>query len=100
MTVDLDTSAAVSLNFDKVQTLYNLEDITLSLSGHCKSAISILEMLEAIPSNSFTDGWSAAPYLSRLNGYNESLTALTARISNSVGLVRISSAIDRSLIDR
>lgn len=53
MTLNLDTAAAVALNFEKVQELRNLEDETLSLSGYCKSATSVLEMLKSGPSYDF-----------------------------------------------
>ena len=91
MTVDLDTPTGMCLTFESVQTLHHLEDVTLSLSGHCKSAKAALETIGSIPGiNAFTDSWSIGPLLNRLNGYSENIPALIARINNSIGLVIIS----------
>ena len=39
MTLNLQRSAAVTLNFDKVQGLRDLEDAVLSLSAYCKGSL-------------------------------------------------------------
>ncbi|KAL8717865.1 MAG: hypothetical protein Q9225_004934 [Loekoesia sp. 1 TL-2023] len=87
MTVGLDTTAAVALNFDRVRELRNLRDETFSMQGYCKSAIEILKTLDGIPANGLDDEWLIAPFMNRLEGYKESLSILASRVSNSIDLV-------------
>ena len=86
-TLKIDTPAAVSLKFDTVQDLRDVEDDTHSSIGHCKSALKVAKMLEAIPDNQLKEEWSLATYVDRLSGFTESLPILTTKISNSIELV-------------
>lgn len=87
MTLDLET-AGVSLTFNEVQGLRDLEDRTLSLSGHCKSALCVTQRLQKVPGAGFEYPWVLEPYSDRLSDFMESLSALTARINNTIDLVR------------
>ncbi|KAL9044575.1 MAG: hypothetical protein Q9214_002296 [Letrouitia sp. 1 TL-2023] len=85
MTLDLKPSI-VGLTFDEVQGLRNLEDKVLSLGGYCKSALSIVQMLQSIPETKFEQEWTLQPYSDRLGDFVESLSALAARINNTIDL--------------
>ena len=87
MTVDIKVSAAVSLNFDKVQGLRDLEDTALSLSAYCKAGSEIIEALQEVPGADFQETWSLRPFNARLHGYSEDLLVLTKRINNTIELV-------------
>ena len=87
MTVDIKVSAAVSLNFDKVQGLRDLEDNVLSLSAYCKAGSKVIEALQGAPGADFQGMWSLEPFNARLQGYAENLLVLTKRISNTIELV-------------
>ena len=87
MTVDIKISAAVSLNFDKVQGLRDLEDNALSLSAYCKAGSKVIEALQEVPGSNFQGVWSLKPFDTRLQGYAENLLVLTKRISNTIELV-------------
>lgn len=87
MTVDIKTSAAVSLNFDKVQGLRDLEDTALSLSAYCKAGSEIIEALQEFPEADFQGIWSLKPFDARLRGHGENLSVLTKRIGNTIELV-------------
>lgn len=87
MTVDIKTSAAVSLNFDKVQGLRDLEDTALSLNAYCKAGSEIIKSLQEIPGANFQGIWSLRPFDARLRGHDENLSVLTKRISNTIDLV-------------
>ena len=87
MTVDIKTSAGVSLNFDKVQALRDLEDTALSLSAYCKAGSEIIEALHEVPGAEFQGIWSLKQFDARLRGHTENLSVLTKRISNTIELV-------------
>ena len=87
MTVDIKTSAAVSLNFDKVQSLRDLEDTALSLSSYCKAGSEIIEALQVVAGAEFQGAWSLKPFNTRLRGHDENLSVLTKRIGNTIELV-------------
>ena len=87
MTVDIKTSAAVSLNFDKVQGLRDLEDTALSLSAYCKAGSEIIKSLQEISGANFQGIWSLRPFHARLQGDVENLSVLTKRIGNTIELV-------------
>ena len=87
MTVDIKTSAAVSLNFDKVQGLRDLEDTALSLSAYCKAGSEIIGALQVVAGAEFQGTWSLKPFDTRLRGYDEDLSVLTKRIGNTIELV-------------
>ena len=87
MTVDIKTSAAVSLNFDKVQGLRDLEDTALSLSAYCKAGSEIIKCLQDIPEANFQGIWSLSPFDARLQGHGANLSVLTKRIGNTIELV-------------
>ena len=87
MTVDIKTSAAVSLNFDKVQGLRDLEDTALSLSAYCKAGSGIIEALHDVPGADYQGVWSLKPFDARLRGYGENISVLTKRIGNTIELV-------------
>ena len=87
MTVDIKTSAAVSLNFDKVQGLRDLEDTALSLGAYCKAGSEIIEALREVPGAESQGMWSLQPFDARLKGYGENLSVLTKRIANTIDLV-------------
>lgn len=86
MTVDIKTSAAVSLNFDKVQGLRDLEDTALSLSAYCKAGSGIIEALHDVPGADYQGVWSLNPFDARLRGYGENISVLTKRIGNTIEL--------------
>ncbi len=87
MTVNIKTSAAVSLNFDKVQSLRDLEDIALSLSAYCKAGSEIINALQEVPGTDFQGIWSLKQFDAHLRGHTENLSVLTKRISNTIELV-------------
>ena len=87
MTVDIKTSAAVSLNFDKVQGLRDLKDTALSLSAYCKAGSEIIESLQEVAGADFQGTWSLDLFGTRLRGHSENISVLTQRISNSIELV-------------
>ena len=87
MTVDIKTSAAVSLNFDKVQGLRDLKDTALSLSAYCKAGSEIIEALQEAGGADFQGTWSLTPFLTRLRGHGENVSVLTERIGNTIELV-------------
>lgn len=87
MTVDIKTSAAVSLNFDKVQGLRDLKDTALSLSAYCKAGSEVIEALQEVAGADFRGMWSLNPHLTRLRGHDENVSALTKRIGNTIELV-------------
>ena len=89
MTVDINTSAAVSLNFDKVQGLRDLKDTALSLSAYCKAGSEIIEALQEIAGAGFQGAWSLKPFDTRLRGHDENLSVLTKRAGNSIELVTL-----------
>ena len=89
MTVDIRTSAAVSLNFDKVQGLRDLKDTALSLSAYCKAGSEIIEALQEVAGADFQGTWSLDPFLTRLRGYGENVSVLTERIGNTIELVSV-----------
>ncbi|KAK3175305.1 hypothetical protein OEA41_002552 [Lepraria neglecta] len=86
MTLDLKTSAAVTLSFDKVQGLRDLEDTALSLSAHCKSSLRVIEAMRKISGADFQGVWSLNSYNEQLLGYIEDLLVLTSRIGNTIDL--------------
>lgn len=98
MTVDIKTSAAVSLNFDKVQGLRDLEDTALSLSAYCKASSEIIKALHDVPEANFQGVWSLTPFDARLRGFGGNISVLTKRIGNTIELV--STAILESLSPR
>ena len=75
------------LTFDEVQSLRDLEDTTLSLTGNCRSAIDVMEKLQTIPDTGFQVTGTLKPTLARLSDLTNSLGALTARINNTIDLV-------------
>lgn len=87
MTLDLKKSAAVTLNFDKVQALRDLEDTALSLSAHCKSSLRVVEAMGEIAGAEFQGIWSLNSYNEQLLGYIEDLSVLTSKIGNTIDLV-------------
>ena len=87
MTVDIKTSAMISLNFDKVQVLRDLKDTVLSLSGYCKAGSEIVEALQEVAGADFQGTWALRPFNMRLRGYGENLRVLTKRINNAIELV-------------
>ena len=87
MTVNIKTSAAVSLNFDKVQGLRDLKDTALSLNAYCKAASGIIEALQQVPGTNFQATWSLKPLYTRLLGHAENLSVLIKRITNTIELV-------------
>ena len=87
MALDLKTSAAVTLNFDKVQGLRDLEDKALSLSAYCKGSLRIIETMKEISAADFRGVWSISSCSEKLLGYIEDLSVLTNRINNTVDLV-------------
>ena len=87
MTVNIKTSAAVSLNFDKVQGLRDLKDTALSLSAYCKAGSEIIDVLQEVTVADFQGTWSLKPFDTRLRGYGENLSVLTKRIDNTIELV-------------
>lgn len=87
MTLELEQES-VGLTFDEVLWLRDLEDIALTLTGHCKSALSTIKDLQKIPEARFEHQWTLQPYSDRLGDFIESLSALTARIKNTIDLVR------------
>ena len=89
MTLDLKTSAAVTLNFDKVQGLRDLEDTALSLSAHCKSSLRVIEAMREISGADFQGVWSLNSYNEQLLGNIEDLSVLTSRIGNTIDLVSL-----------
>lgn len=89
MTLDLKTSAAVTLNFDKVQGLRDLEDTGLSLSAYCKGSLVAIETIRQVPGAGFEGEWSLNQYVSQLSGYIEDLSVLTNRIGNTIDLVSV-----------
>ncbi|MCJ1457002.1 hypothetical protein MMC28_007368 [Mycoblastus sanguinarius] len=86
MTLDLQRTAAVILNFDKVQGLRNLEDAVLSLSAYCKGSLRVIETMQKIPEADFQGVWSLESYVAQLVGYIENLSVLTSRIGNTINL--------------
>ena len=88
-TLHLETSAAVTRNFDKVQGLRDLEDDALSLSAHCKSSLELIEKLQQIPGTDFQGIWSLDSYKAQLVGYVENMSVLTNRIANTIDLVSL-----------
>ena len=95
MTLDLQRSAAVTLNFDKVQGLRDLEDTVLSLSAYCKGSLRVIEMLRTIPGADFQGMWSLESYIAQLLDYGENLAVLTSRIGNTINLVSLESGFFR-----
>lgn len=87
MTLNLEPNI-VGLTFDEVQGLRDLEDTALSLGGYCKSALSIVQRLQSIPDTKLEQEWTLQPYSDRLGDFIESLSALVARINNTIDLVR------------
>ena len=88
-TLHLETSAAVTRNFDKVQGLRDLKDAALSLSAHCKSSLELIEKFQEIPGADFQGVWSLDSYKAQLVGYVENMSVLTSRIGNTVDLVSL-----------
>ena len=88
-TLHLETSAAVTRNFDKVQGLRDLEDAALSLSAHCKSGLELIEKFQQIPGAGFQGVWSLNSYKAQLVGYVENMSVLTNRIGNTIDLVSL-----------
>lgn len=87
MTLNIKTSATVTLNFDKVQGLRDLEDTALSLSAYCKADAEILQVLQEVAGADFQGTWSLKPFETRLRGHGENLSVLTKRIGNTIELV-------------
>ena len=88
-TLHLETPAAVTQNFDKVQGLRDLEDTALSLSAHCKSSLEIIESVQEIPGADFQGLWSLNSYKAQLVGHVENMSVLTKRIGNTIDLVSL-----------
>lgn len=86
MTLDLQRSAAVTLNFDKVQGLRDLEDEVLSLSAYCKGSLRVIETLRTIPEANFQGVWSLESHIAQLLDYIENLSVLTSKIGNTINL--------------
>lgn len=86
MTLELEQDGA-GLTFDEVESLRDLEDIVLSLIGYCKSASSIIQSLQRVKEAKFEYEWTLQPYSDRLSDFIETLSALTARITNTIDLV-------------
>ena len=89
MTLNLKTAADVTLSFDKVQGLRNLEDETLSLSAFCKGSVRVIEEIRGIVGAEAEGIWSLRPYHEQLIGYVEDLAVLTKRIANTIDLVSL-----------
>ena len=87
MTLSLKTAATVTLNFDKVQALRDLEDTTLSLGAYCKASSGVLEVLKEISHAGFQGAYSLNPHRSELLGYIENVSVLTDRIKITIDLV-------------
>ena len=90
MILDLENKAAVRLNFEQVQGLRDLAEQTLSLSGYCKSNLQVLKALNNLEDSSqhlYQGEWSLQPYRARLDGFVESISALSRRIGNAIDLV-------------
>lgn len=87
MTLDLKKSAAVTLNFDKVQGLRDLEDAALSLSAFCKGSLQVIGELQEVAEADFQGVWSLKSYRAQLSGYVEDLSVLNSRIKNTIDLV-------------
>lgn len=91
MTLDLQRSAAVTLNFDKVQGLRDLEDQVLSLSAYCKGSLRVIETLRTVPEANFQGVWSLESHIAQLLDYIENLSVLTSKIGNTINLVSLES---------
>ena len=89
MTLDLETSDAISLNFEKVQGLRDLKDETLSLSAYCKASQGVIHALKQVPDSDFKSAWTLDPYEQRLEGFMENLLVMTGKISNTIDLVSL-----------
>ena len=87
MTLNLKTTATVTLNFDKVQALRDLEDTTLSLGAYCKASLGVLEVLKEISQAGFRGAHSLNRYRPELLGYIENVSVLTDRIKITIDLV-------------
>ena len=87
MTVDIKTSTAVSLSFDKVQGLRDLKDTALSLSAYCKAGSGIIEALQEVAGANFQGAWSLKSFDTRLREHDENLSVLTKRTGNTIELV-------------
>lgn len=87
MTLNIKTSAAVTLNFDTVQCLRDLEDTTLSLGAYCKASLGVLEVLRKTSHADSRGAGSFNPYRSQLLGCIENVSVLTDRIRNTIDLV-------------
>lgn len=87
MTLNIKTSATVSLNFDKVQGLRDLEDTALSLSAYCKAGSETMQVLQEVAGADFQGTWSLKSFETRLRGHGENLSVLTKRIGNTIELV-------------
>lgn len=87
MTLNIKTSAAVSLNFDKVQGLRDLEDTALSLSAYCRADSEIMQVLHEVARADFQGTGSLKPFETRLRGHGENLSVLTKRIGNTIEVV-------------
>lgn len=87
MTLDLEKVGG-SLTFDEVQGLRDLQDKTLLLIGHCKSALRVTRRLQEIPGAGLERDWTLEPYSDRLSDFIESLRAFIARVNNTIDLVR------------
>ena len=87
MTLDLKAKSAVGLDFDKVQELRDLKDESLSLGAYCKSSQDVVRALKDIPNAQLESIWDLGPYDVRLEGFKQSLSTLSSRISNSIDLV-------------
>ncbi|CAF9911789.1 MAG: hypothetical protein HETSPECPRED_000445 [Heterodermia speciosa] len=87
LTLDLKTTAAASLSFDKVQSLRDLHDRAISLTAHCKGTKSVLLALEEVEEANFKGAYTLQPFQSLLSGHNESLEVLGNRIRNAIDLL-------------
>lgn len=89
LTLDLKTTAAVSLSFDKVQSLRDLHDVVLSLSAFCGSSLNVLKMLDNIQEADLQGEYSLSSYYVQLCEYEESLSVLGNRIRGAIELVSV-----------
>ena len=85
--LDLQSSVATASTFDMVQGLRHLFDTTISLSAFCKAEISNLRALNDIQEAGYESLSLIRKYGEELDGYLESLSALSKRIRNSIDLV-------------
>ena len=92
--LDLQTSVATASTFDMVQGLRHLFDTTISLSAFCKADLSNLRALNDVEEAGFESLSLIRKLSEELDGYQESLSALSKRIQNAIDLVSPSPMLD------